>query len=515
MSLSGEWRWVLGVSLAIVLLSSVPYVFGYAIAPESHRFIGLTHNVDDALVYLSWMRQAADGHFFTENLFTTEAQTGRGFNLLFYALGRLADVAHLPLIVVFHSARIIFGVALLALVYMFAGLWTNRLQSKRLALVVTGISAGLGWLIPTGEGINRSVDLWQPEAITFLSIYLSPLFSFSMILMVASLHLLYLHRRTGRIRHAVLAGLLLLLLGNVHSYDVIPIALTWLGYAIVSVLSVPSNARPIFGGLVAAAIGSPAVIYQAYTYLHEPVFRMRADVPTLSPGVVCYLLGFGLLIPLAVAGVCLLRADKSEYRLLLCWALAAFVAAYLPVAFQRKLIMGIHVPLSILAAVGLASLASRAKARPALVLTLGLLLLVPSNAIFAVRDMGRVMANEPHTTAHPPFVSTQELNALEYIRRHARPGDIILAQPWFASLVPAHTGVRVYCGHWGETARFEEKLQDVWTFFSSEYEPGQRTEFLVSRRIRYVVDCRQLSGIIEDVMLPVFSSGDTVVYRVR
>lgn len=514
MKVSGEWRWVLLVSLGIVFLASIPYLFGYAIVPPGHSFIGLTYNVDDALVYLSWMRQAADGEFFTRNLFTSESQTGHGFNLLFYVLGRFAGVTHLPLIAVFHAARVFFGVGLLVLIYAFAGLLTRDLRTRRLTLLVAGLSSGIGWVFPAGEGFSRSVDLWQPEAITFLSIYLSPLFSFSLILILGSLYSLNLHSRTGRVRYAVYAGLLILLLGNVHSYDVIPVALTWALFAVASILVRPRNARPVVGGLIAAVIGAPSVAYQAYIYLHEPVFRLRADVPTLSPQVIFYLLGFGLLIPLAAFGLGRLRSEKGDYRLLACWILAAFASAYLPIAFQRKLIMGVHIPLSILAGVGPAFIVSKLRGRASVgAAALIVIALVPSNACFLVQDMCRIMSNRAHTTAHAPFIAAQELAALEYLRTHSERDDIVLAQPPFSSLVPACTGRRVYCGHWGETPGFAEKLQGVLTFFGHS-DAKHRDAFVRKYDVRYVVDYGQIEEQSESIA-PVLRLEDITVYRSR
>lgn len=514
-----EWKWALAVSLGIVFLASIPYLFGYAVAPPGHSFIGLTHNVDDALVYLSWMRQAADGHFFARNLFTTEPQIGHSFNLLFYALGRFSALTHLPLTAVFHLARVVFGVGLLLLIYAFARLWISDLRMRRLALIVAGLSSGIGWLVPVGQGFDRSVDLWQPEAITFLSIYLSPLFSFSLILMLGSLYLLYLHSRIGQVRYAVAAGVLLLLLGNVHSYDVMPIGIAWALYAIVSLLRRPRNLRPAFGGLIAAVIGAPSVAYQVYTYLHEPVFRLRADVPTLSPSVVFYILGFGLLIPLAALGLRRLRSDRVDHALLVCWVLAALGAAYLPVSFQRKLLMGVHIPVSILAAVGLAVVIAKMRGRAAIALAaLMVILLIPSNVAFMARDMARVTANEAHTTAHAPFIADEEIAALQYLRLHSGADDIVLAQPWFSSLVPAYTGRMVYCGHWGETVRFGEKLREILSFFG-DADLEQRASFLHNCNIGCIVDYCQLTS--EDVagmrrvLIPELRLENITVYRVR
>ena len=520
MKVGGEWTWVLLVSAGIVCLASVPYVFGYAIAPSGYSFLGLTHNADDALVYLSWMRQSVDGSFFLRNLFTTEPQAARNFNLLFYALGRFAGLTHLSLVAVFHIARAVLGLGLLLLIYAFSGSWTADLTARRLALLVAGLSSGLGWLVPAGEGINRPVDLWQPEAITFLSIYLSPLFAFSLILILGGLWLLYLHAVSGRLRFAIGSGVLLLILGNVHSYDLVVVAIAWAAFALSSLTKPPRSARPIVGGLIAGLIASPSVAYQAYLYAREPVFRLRADVPTLSPASWFYLVGLGLLVPLTVAGIRRLRTEGGDFRLLVSWALAAIISSYLPVAFQRKLIMGIHIPLSILGGIGLATVVRWPKKRWFGVLTAGwVAVLALSNLSFLGRDMHRIAIDEAHTTAHPPFIAADELAALDWLRGHSNPGEVVLAEPWTASLIPAWTGLPVYCGHWGETARFGEKLRETLAFFEGSRDLDVDDQFIKRHRIAFIMDCHRIPSLDDRLALlgfvAAFRSDAVTVYRAR
>ena len=83
-------RWVLLWAVGIVLLASVPYLFGSHFTPPGYRFLGLTQNIDDGAVYLSWTRQAADGHFFMRNLFTKSLSPGVQVNMLFLLMGWVA-----------------------------------------------------------------------------------------------------------------------------------------------------------------------------------------------------------------------------------------------------------------------------------------------------------------------------------------------------------------------------------------------------------------------------------------
>ena len=43
-----EFKWVLAWAVAIVLIASLPYLFGLGIAPPGYHFLGFTHNIDDA-----------------------------------------------------------------------------------------------------------------------------------------------------------------------------------------------------------------------------------------------------------------------------------------------------------------------------------------------------------------------------------------------------------------------------------------------------------------------------------
>src|SRR5262249_9369568 len=135
------------------------------------------------------------------------------------------------------------------------------------------------------------VDVWQPEAITLLCLYLSPLFCFSLLLQVGIVLCLFLADRRADYRYALLAGLQGFLLGLVHTYDIITMAAIWAVYLILTLLH-PTRNRPegrsnrlaVLGhALVAGLLTLPAVVYIAYQLRHESVFRARANVPTLAP----------------------------------------------------------------------------------------------------------------------------------------------------------------------------------------------------------------------------------------
>ncbi|HLB77720.1 MAG TPA: hypothetical protein VJO72_11855, partial [Candidatus Dormibacteraeota bacterium] len=424
---AAERRWAWGWALAAMAVASLPYLFLLGVTPPGRVFWGFVNNPDDHCVYLAWMRQVADGHFFVQNLFTGDRQSGRSINLFFWALGTLARFTHLPLALVYHLARFGFGAFLLVLVYHLAALLTEDRLSRRAAFGFVALSSGLGWLMWPGPGDSPPgvpADTWQPEAITFLSLYANALFCASMAAMVGIFLGLLHAQRAGKYRPAVGVGLLLFLLGNFHSYDAITVAAVWAGYLLVTGLA--SRRVPVSElrqAAVASAIGLPAILYQYYLLRTDPVFQARAAVPTPSPALWYYLLGYGFLIPLAVLGAWRLIALGSARRpgLLfpIVWAVVGFAAIYIPVSFQRKLAEGLHLPIAILAAIGAVEIARRAKLRPAYspaFVALLLLLTVPSNVRFVSRELNRaVNENRGSSLLHPVFWPRTELEAMRRV----------------------------------------------------------------------------------------------------
>ena len=123
-----------------------PYLIGYALQGAHQRFgwyAWLGYNFDDSCVYLSWMRQASDGHFFQRNLFATDPQSGHQFNLFFLILGNFARFSHLPLLAVWHISRIVLGVFFLRAVWWLID-WSSR-TSVRAGLRICWSAFHPGW----------------------------------------------------------------------------------------------------------------------------------------------------------------------------------------------------------------------------------------------------------------------------------------------------------------------------------------------------------------------------------
>lgn len=518
------------VGVLTLLIASVPYIYGAMNVPPGHVYTGLTYNIDDVAVYLAWIRQVADGQVFQQNLFTTDPQKGVMFSFFSLLLGGVARLTALSPVAVYHVARVVFGALLLWAVARLIGETLSDSRARRTAFILVCLSAGFGWVFggyDPAKAFSQPIDLWQPEAFVFLSLYYAPLFTAALTLMVVFMTAVLRSERSGRFTDIWPAALAGFLLGNFHSYDVIHLFGVWFVYRLSSDLSAKRLDRGGWLRLIVAGLAAlPTTAYQYYALIQDPLFAGR-DVGTKSESPIWTLTGYGFVFLFAL--VALLRrnmegfAEPPARRLLAVWAIIGLLLAYAPVDFQRKLLMGTHIPLCLLAGVGLASLTARLSGDfPKIALAFGILLTVPSNVLFLLRDIDRLSTNVG-STAYRPYQTVGEQEALEWLKNNAKHGDGVLVspdmtshlrfpgfplEPYLAVYVSAHAGLPIYVGHWSETPHYGRRLDAMRQFFRQGSDDTGRAQFLQENRIRYILISNKLAD-----GTPTDAQGNPVLYR--
>jgi hypothetical protein len=537
-----ERRWVAVVIFICVVATSLVTLLGYSIGAKGVEFTGQVYNVDDTSVYLSWARQATDGHFFIRNLFTTDPQKGQMFNLLFLAVGSLVRLTHAPISVIFFLVRDLGAVALLLAIYsLYRLLAPNSLQVRLTAFTLTALGTGLGWTY-WPKWLDRNLgllptDVWQPESLTFLSVNVSMLFVVSTLLIVLCMASLFLSEQTADRKYAVYAGLCALILGNIHSYDVLHIAVAWLIYCIVRGVCLrrfPSDA--VVTGIIALVIALPTTLYVLYQFKADPVFYQRAEKTyTWAPPFVYYVLGYGLTLVFGAAGAIFVfvRAAKTDSRtasasaawlFAACWAIGGFVAAYLPkLSFQRKMIMGTDIPLCLIAALAAVQLGERflgkrwALVVPVLLVALSL----PTSAEWIYRDYNHLIENKSETDSRP-FLWPAEVDILHWISANTKQDDALIGFPDYMVYVPGYCDRAIWIGHWSETPNYEKSLRQLLWFVAADTSDDEREAWLRSTHTQYFVypnDTSQLPTIHNfasyppPYLKPVYRNKDFTIFR--
>ena len=520
-----EKRLVAALIAFTLFVSTLPYLLGYFITPPGTYFIGTPYNIDDYCNYLSWLRQMADGRFFLHNMFTTDKQNDLEFSVFFWLLGRVMAVTHCSPQAALQFARLTGGLGLLLLIYRFYRYCLPADKYARLsAFGFACLSSGLGWVqwhhwqdknLPGGP-----VDAWQPEAYTFLSIYTSALMTVSTLLILGALYALLLGEQTRKWKYPIIAGVCGGILGNMHSYDVLHLSAAWGLFLIVLTIVRRGKGMAMSWarGIVALALTLPTTLYMLYVFNAEAVFKARANVPTLSPAVWHYFLGYGLVFGLAIlAGVVLvgrgvppapndggvgkepgeapvasaltpplLGAGGTPLLFALCWAVAGFLIAYFPMPFQRKMLMGEHLPLCLLAGGGAAWLARRfAPRHQAVALALLVLASAPSSALFLRRDFRHLetLKSETHLTPYPLL---DQRDVYDWLRANTPADATVVGLPGLCTYLPGEAGRAVWAGHWAETLGYGGKDAQFADAFDQEASDAARHAFLLSTGSQYL-----------------------------
>lgn len=515
-------------AVLVLAITFIPYLLGYANA-EGRRYLWLGYNFDDASVYLTWMRQTAAPSLRVFNLFTTDPQTGLVANPLFLLLGLVHWLTKIPLLGVFHLARLLFGYTLLMSVWHLVKTVLKTDSQRWFALLLVALSAGLGWLpVWNATGFDSPVDRWQPEAITFLSLYLNPLFTASMTLQVLVLANLFKADQTGDNRLTIKAGVSALLLSLIHGYDVITLSVVWTLYLIVRTIQKHDVVRVWKQALTVAGIALPGVLFMLYQIKSESVFRERIAVATLSAPIYWVALGYG--IPFLLAVYALARQRKSDRNtesiFLSIWMIGNVLAAYLPVSFQRKMLQGAHIPISILAAIAV-NLLVQNKSRAMTAGIKGSIGIISALTVFAFmyRDIQNANANITQTQLQRPFLRQGEQIALDWVAKNTPPNATIQPLPHItlitdnvtsktqtaisdttlATILPWMTGRAVFCGHFGETPHYTDRLNQLNRFLIPNTPDTEKISLLRSMNVQYLLFSQTSPSDIEaDSLVPIF-----------
>jgi len=506
-----ELRWAALFAAAFMLLTCLPYLFGLYLRQPGWYYSGLLTNPDDHNVYLSYLRQAHDGRVFFTDMFTTEHQPSRLVNVYFLIFGFGARLAHLPLPIAYHLARVVSGWLLLMSVYWLASQVLAGVASRRIALALVATASGLGWLFRAQGGQPHPIDygpgLVMPEAITFLTLLLNPLFAFSMLLMVATLGLAVHAFASGSFRSAALAGLSALVLGNIHSYDLIPVGAVLAVYLLFALLTRRAPPRALLLAALIGLIASPALLHQLWlrSMGDMTIIVKLVGPPALAPPARYLALGLGLPLGLAAvaAAKALSRGSSDATRLLAIWLVVGFALVFAPVPFNRKLAEGLHVPVCLLAVAAVEPLWRPLPRRAWQLGAVLILLCLPSNVLYLKRAVGDLIANNQTYVVNlmpPLYLRRDQYQALRALDDAASPSDILLANTFLSSYAPSIAGVRVYLGHWSETLHYQDrKVNELAAFLRAGTPDAEREAFCREEGITYVVRDRT---IYDSIFLP-------------
>jgi hypothetical protein len=189
------------------------------------------------------------------------------------------------------------------------------------------------------------------------------------------------------------------------------------------------------------------------------------------------------------------------------------ILLYVPFALQRRFITGLHVPLTLLATLGLEQVlwpSIRATRRPLITgLIVGLTSL--TNLFVIVVSVAGVAQGRA-----PLVMTADEAAAFAWLHEHTEWTDTVLAPADSGQFIPAWAGNRVVYGHPFETIDAENKEREVIRFYSSEVTSEERQALLDRYGVQYVLDLSTQTGLDNAALnlTPVWRQEEAILYRV-
>ncbi|GEM_PF-4321594 len=479
---------LLALLLGIFLtLTNIPHLFAYLKTSENYTFIGINGGFPDANSYFAKIEQGKEGKWLYEDRFTSEEHQGAFINNFYVFLGHLARIFNLTGVAIFHTARIFCAIILFFAIYLLSGLFFPSSRWRFFVITLSLLPLGFGW-IPRLLRLSFNLpDVYLGEGNNFLSLILFPHFTGAVALMILAFYCTIKALNVKKwLKWSILGGLSILGVILMHPYNVIVIGITLVIFLFL--LTIKLKKIP-FGEILKIGtmgiIPLPLFLYNFYVFKYQQVFKQWTEANNCPVGPLpIYFLGFGISGFLAVIGIIQKFRIKTEtkYQILSLWAIVNFFAILLPLGFQRKLIEGAEIPITILGGFGLIWIISKIKKRRWKIIIVALVIVLSSLSIIPIeKDYARAIT----TQSREIYLDRYEKQAFDWLKQnYGRKHPLVLSKDFRGGYLVWMTGMKVYLGHWTETISFfDGKIDKVNQFMDGQMDRKKMLDFLSKNKI--------------------------------
>jgi hypothetical protein len=404
-------------------------------------------------------------------------------------LGKISTITGLSPVLTYHLARLLLGLLFLGVTYHFVATFLPAGKPRKLTFLLIALGSGLGWLVILSgwfQTIGLPIDIYVPESFSFLTLIHLPhlLFAETALLMGFLLWLQACRNTPSRWWLAIAAGLAFLLTLTIAAFYV-AIIIAVIGLTLL--LHLGHTRRIPWQKIILTALvlnmTLPVVIYNIWIFATIPAFQaLGTQLLMRSPSPLHYLLAYGPLLMLALPGF------KKSWQhqdlddlFLIAWVIVTPLLVYLPFNLQRRLLMGVQLPLSILAVKGFFLLlqhkSHRYRQRSNLIL---LFFATLTNLFLLGGTVFTIWHKQP-----PLFQPTAQIEAMRWLAARSQ-GEVVIAAYDTGNLLPAYANVRAFVGHGPETLYSEDKQAQVKRFFSDTVDDTWRLNLLQQFKVRYL-----------------------------
>lgn len=507
-----RWVWIFG--LVVMIITTVPYLIGYASQGEQWRFTGFVYGVEDGNSYIAKMLTGAEGAWLFRTPYTTHPQNGVIAFLPYLLIGKLSarPGQHEQLVALYQLFRIICGFLTIHATYDFIAIFLNEKKLRKLSTAIATLGGGLGWLLVLLGKVDwlgsLPLEFYSPESFGFLSVfgiahlnlaraalfwaltvYLRTANNFENIDKMAVLKLgsLWLLAALAQPITAIVLGVVIgLHLMSLCIYQF----WIWKSTGTSHWRIVISLVRYV---ILAGFIPAPFILYNLIAFNSDPfLIAWTAQNIIMSPHPFHYLFAYGMMLPFAYwGGKRLLSLTPITGLLPVTWLISLPVLAYLPFNLQRRLPEGLWVIIVLMALFSFQEKASMGIKSSGFLLPLSSISFISSMFLLS----GGILAAS--TPAQPLFRPSDEVEAFNFLAEHANTGGTVLAAYPSSNALPAWAPLKVVVGHGPESVGSRLLNPEIRSFYGKDTTDHERKEFLEQQSIDFVFwgpDERELGG---------------------
>ena len=477
----------------LVIFTSLPYIAGIQLPFPDSRFDQVLSFDADFNSYFAFMRQARDGQWLFHSPYTSEAHAPALFNLEWLVFGKLARLLGGSLEAAMHVERVA-GIFLLAFgLYRFCSLLLVEEWMRRFAFALVLLGGGFGWIphvpvvrnwVPHFLGLDVYAGLHP-----FFWMLIAPHFLLPQAVAVWTLVMLLTHRYAA-------AAALLVATGAMRPFDMLQLS------AAIGLFALLRRSIP---ALAVVATTLPLWLHYVWIFKFHPIFRwwsIQNVFPPRRPAVLFMGLGLGgLLFLWARFGLPNLRRPLSQPAprvLLVCCALCslALFYSYPLLTFTLQIITTMAIPVVL---IGVTRLWPHR----------GWLVLLVFNSLTSAVVWRTSIYDLERGNHRTPY---DVLAAYDWLARHSRPRDLVLADEPDSNRLPRYASVTVFWGYF-TTVNYPNKKGLMQQFFDPVTTVEWRREFLLHHRVRYLL-LRMDHPPPASPLQEVFRNGSAVIYQV-
>ena len=380
---SSHKKLIFAIAISFFLLNNFTALYGFIMTPKGKSFTGSGWmNSQDLHQYYSIMEQARRGEKRIIYPFTLEGHQKRiSIRPLYQSLGYLERIFNVSHALIFRISCAFFGIILIYCCWWFLGIFLHG-EARIIGFIIL--------LFSSGTLINNV------ESFTFTAASESPHFAFALISIILIIGFSYkFFFLNNSITTMIGNGLILLMLGFIHPFDVLPIGVVTIFFAIIAIsYGKISITRASVGLTLMSIIGLPGSAYVLWTTINDPILNEFSKINIVkSPNFLLFALSYGPLLILATYGIARSLSINGIDKICLSgWIIIIVILIYLPSKIQERFVLGLHLPVSILSSIGITSLITNLGYNPlkgkGLMLFLPfLIILFAGNLIFMTRTI--------------------------------------------------------------------------------------------------------------------------------